>query len=95
MSDVYTALVEAGAPEMREPCFYRVLLNADDTLDIQIRRRNPRIGSRLIRRATAFRRDDETPVEALARAARRIHDEVLLYDEALDLIGDHAATTIN
>lgn len=93
MADVYTALVEAGAPDLPEPFFYRVRLNADDSLDLQIRMQNPRIGSRLLRRATVIRRDDEQPIDALARVARRLHEEILLFVEEVDLVGDHFPTS--
>jgi hypothetical protein len=46
MSTTYERLVEAGAPDLAEPYFYRIReTGTGEHIEIQLRRKNPKFGS--------------------------------------------------
>ncbi|MFB7919382.1 hypothetical protein [Streptomyces sp. NPDC056061] len=88
-------LVAAGAPELPEGWFYRVKDDGMGYLEVEVRERRKRFGSRLL--ITALVREDEpngrrAVAVACCRAVARIDEErehARRLRQASQLIGDH------
>lgn len=87
--DVYSRLVEAGAPEIAEPRFYRIKHNAEGSgLTVQIRERNRRGGSRALARTQVWSGSDPA-LQRVVEALQDLHASLQVMSDEEALVGDH------
>ena len=96
MATPYERLVEAGAPEIEEPFFYRVKFAPDsDNLVVELRRRNARFGSARLAsklvRTVDHAADDMLPAVVAALWEITVEHEVAAeaVEAAERLVGDY------
>lgn len=93
MATTYERLVEAGAPAIVEPLFYRVseYITNGRGIAIELRERKPRGGSRVLGRREIHTRAASELLGCIAEAARELVAEHDYYAATEALIGEHSS----
>jgi hypothetical protein len=91
MATTFDRLVEAGAPQIEEPYFYRISEPEDGMILVQLRKAKARFGSDYVASRTIHLRN-LLPANVLGEvvtAAREIVVEGRAFEAAVEISGDH------
>lgn len=94
MANIYERLVEAGAPAIVEPRFYRIYEALGEKLMIELRERRPRGGSNLLQSYAVQASDPEEVLQEVVEAAQLLVDRQKSEEIRAEIVGEHSAPAV-